>query len=101
MAYPASERWWRLSVRMDSAQRPAGRGEVGELRLGGVERTDRAIGEGGEATVGIQKHPIGAEQGDRALSAGHNFFDRFDASRFLVDGAHAEPHVDGQVFQDL
>ena len=56
MAYPGRT-WRRLAVYVATQEIAAGRGEIGELRRGGVVRTDRAIGERGEPTVGIQRAP--------------------------------------------
>ena len=86
---------------MTPAELTARLDQAGQLGPGDIEGADRAVGEGREAAVGIEQDPLRSEQRDGTLGPGHDLLGCLDARRLLVDDAHADAGVAGQLFQDL
>ena len=90
-----------FSSSMTLTEDPAGLNQVGEFATSRLEGRDRAVGECGESTIGVEQHPVRAEKGNGALGPSDNLIDRFHAVRLLIDHADADSHVGGQTFQDV
>ena len=78
---------------MTLAEDPAGLDKVGEFATGRLEGRDRAVGECGESTIGIEQHPVRSKKGNGTLGPSDNLIDRFNQVRLLIDHADADSHI--------